>query len=61
MPSYEWECENCDYKELKNFSISKVPKVRTCPHCGEHALYKLIGKGSTFDLKGTGWYYPGIQ
>jgi len=50
-PNYKWECENCDHTEISNYSIAKVPKIRTCSQCGEHALYRLIGTGSMFKLK----------
>ena len=61
MPQYQWECENCDYKEVKVFPITKCPRIRTCSQCGEHALHKLIGTGCMFKMDGNGFFKPGTS
>ena len=57
-PYYNWECENCGHTEVKSYSITKAPKIRTCSQCGEHALYRLIGKGGFIKMDGAKFFQP---
>ena len=59
MPNYTYQCENCDYEELRNYSISGSPKVVTCPECGMHALIRCIGRGSMVKMDGPKFFKDG--
>ena len=54
MPTYDYRCEACE-KEFEIFhSMSKTR--RKCPDCGELRLTRLIGPGSGFIFRGSGFY-----
>lgn len=55
MPTYEYECKQCQHKfeEFQNFS-DKV--LRKCPECGKRSLERLIGSGGAILFKGSGFY-----
>jgi len=47
MPTYEYQCEECDH----NFEIVKMikdPHERVCPKCSEHSLYQVISPPTIF-------------
>ena len=52
MPIYEYECEKCGRFEVMQ-KISE-PALKKHPDCGKK-VQKLIS-GSSFALKGGGWY-----
>ncbi len=54
MPTYEYECEHCGHAfELsQNMSDKTLAK---CPKCGRK-IKRLIGSGSGFIFKGSGFY-----
>ena len=55
MPTYQYECDNCDY----NFEILqsiKDRKLKKCPKCGAFKLFRLIGAGVGIIFKGSGFY-----
>jgi len=54
MPIYEYRCESCG-AELEKLQKISDPPLSECPHCGKHALAKLVS-ASSFRLKGSGWY-----
>lgn len=55
MPTYQYECEQCDhaFEELQSMTDKKL---RKCPECGKLKLVRLIGSGSGIIFKGTGFY-----
>lgn len=55
MPTYEYKCENCDYKFEKMQSIA-ASALRKCPKCGKLSLKRLIGIGAGIIFKGSGFY-----
>lgn len=60
MPNYIYQCEDCNY-EFEEFQTMKSKKLKVCPKCDKKTLVRLIGGGSGFILKGTGFYqndYP---
>jgi len=59
MPTYEYECEKCCKHFDATHKISDPP-VQECPEpdCKGEAK-RLISGGSTFVLKGGGWYKDG--
>lgn len=65
MPVYEWRCLNPDCKspqgEQTNYEYFHINSqdVQRCPKCGSKDAEKLVSRGTSFDLKGGGWYQPG--
>ena len=55
MPTYDYECEACGESTEIFHSITAEPKT-DCPACGKPALKRLIGAGSGFLFKGSGFY-----
>ena len=61
MPCYEYDCDNCGHREIRNYSISGAKKVIECPECKQHSFTKLIGRGCMFKLDGVGFFKPGTS
>jgi putative FmdB family regulatory protein len=55
MPTYEYLCKSCNHEFEITQSI-KDDKLSVCPECQEHSLQRLISGGTSFTLKGGGWY-----
>src|SRR5947209_8641807 len=55
MPTYEYECPACDHKWEQYQSITAEP-IKKCPKCGKNKARRLIGTGSSFIFKGSGFY-----
>lgn len=55
MPTYEYQCANCDYK-FEKFQSMTASALRKCPKCGKAALKRLIGTGAGVIFKGSGFY-----
>lgn len=55
MPTYEYECDECQhaFEHLQSMSDKKLVK---CPNCGKNKLKRLIGGGSGIIFKGSGFY-----
>lgn len=58
VPIYDYRCTQCqkEYDYFHNGPNDKIPK---CPHCGCQHAKKLVSKGTSFQLKGKGWYKDG--
>ena len=54
MPTYEYQCVKCKKRHEAFQSITAKPLVK-CPACGGR-LKRLLGSGSGFLFKGTGFY-----
>lgn len=55
MPTYSYQCKNCDHR-FKKFQSMTARVLRKCPECGETALERLIGTGAAILFKGEGFY-----
>jgi len=55
MPSYAYQCPNCQFTHDKYVQTIKRNNCQKCPKCNE-TMDRLIGGGSGFILKGTGFY-----
>lgn len=55
MPTYEYECDNCQHTFEEFQSMSDKP-LRKCPQCGKLKLQRLIGAGAGIIFKGSGFY-----
>ncbi len=54
MPTYEYQCQKCRKRHEAFQSITAKP-LTTCPKC-RGRLKRLLGVGSCFLFKGTGFY-----
>lgn len=59
MPLYEYRCGACS-GEFEAMSSIKDPPLSECPHCGKREVKRLIS-GSSFVLKGEGWFADGYS
>ncbi len=55
MPTYEYECEACDFR-FERFQSITAGALRKCPRCGRFKLRRLLGTGSAIIFKGPGFY-----
>ncbi len=54
MPTYDYECGACNRHFEIFHSITETRKK--CPKCGQSKLVRLIGPGSGFLFRGSGFY-----
>jgi putative FmdB family regulatory protein len=54
MPTYEYQCRKCRRRHEAFQSITARPLTK-CPACGGK-LQRLLGSGSGFLFKGSGFY-----
>ena len=55
MPTYEYECTNCEHT-LDAFQSMTADRLVTCPECQTDSLKRLIGTGAGIIFKGSGFY-----
>lgn len=55
MPIYDFKCEACNKTVEVRMKISE-PAPEVCQSCGEAKLKKQIASGTSYILKGSGWY-----
>jgi putative FmdB family regulatory protein len=55
MPTYEYQCPDCNQRFEEFQSITAKP-IRICPACGGKKVKRLIGAGSGLIFKGSGFY-----
>ncbi|MDP8212398.1 MAG: zinc ribbon domain-containing protein [Candidatus Zapsychrus exili] len=55
MPTYKYECSNCNYtfEILQSMTDKELEK---CSDCGKKTLQRLIGAGMGVIFKGSGFY-----
>lgn len=63
MPLHDYKCKKCK-KEYEVFytsqsAVEKEEKDEKCPECGSTSKKRLISKGTSFQLKGKGWFSDG--
>lgn len=54
MPTYEYECKNCN-KVFEEFQSIKEKPLEKCPTCNGK-VKRLLSGGTHFIFKGTGFY-----
>jgi len=54
MPTYKYRCQKCKRRHEAFQSITAKPLAK-CPKCGGR-LERLLGSGSGFIFKGSGFY-----
>ncbi|MFT4592477.1 MAG: putative FmdB family regulatory protein [Phycisphaerales bacterium] len=55
MPTYDYQCQNCNH-EFELFQQMSDPVKKKCPECATLKLKRLIGAGSGIMFKGSGFY-----
>ncbi len=55
MPTYEYQCNECQHLFEAFQSITANP-LTECPECKKPALKRLIGAGAGLIFKGSGFY-----
>ena len=55
MPTYDYQCSNCEHQWEEFQSITARPK-RKCPECGKLKAKRMIGPGAGIIFKGSGFY-----
>ncbi len=55
MPTYEYQCGNCEHLFEEYQSITAKP-IKKCPECKKLKLCRLIGGGAGLIFKGSGFY-----
>lgn len=59
MPTYTYACDSCKQEFELEQKISEDP-IKECKFCGQ-AVKRIIVPGSTFQLKGGGWFNQGYN
>jgi putative FmdB family regulatory protein len=54
MPTYEYQCRKC-HRRHEAFQAITAKPLTTCPRC-KGRLKRLIGSGSGFLFRGSGFY-----
>lgn len=54
MPTYEYECIDCNYI-FEEFQRISDPPITTCPNCNGK-IKRIISGGTGFLFKGSGFY-----
>lgn len=55
MPTYDYECDACGYKQEVFQNISD-PLLEKCPKCKKKKFRRLFGAGGGVIFKGSGFY-----
>ena len=55
MPTYDYQCSNCEHAWEAFQSMSARP-LKKCPNCGKQTAKRLIGIGAGVIFKGGGFY-----
>ena len=55
MPTYEYECRDCNH-EFELFQSITAKPITRCPKCKKNKVRRLIGRGSGIIFKGSGFY-----
>jgi len=61
MPRYDYECRACEhaFEFFKHHTDEELPEE--CPECGSDKIEKLVSRGTSFVLKGSGWSRDGYS
>ena len=54
MPTYEYKCDNCEYR-FEVFQAMSDEPIKKCPECGKK-VRRLIFGGAGIIFKGSGFY-----
>lgn len=54
MPTYQYECQQCEHR-FEQFQSITAPPLTACPRCSG-SVTRLISAGAGFIFKGSGFY-----
>ncbi|MBI3999583.1 MAG: zinc ribbon domain-containing protein [Candidatus Omnitrophica bacterium] len=54
MPTYEYECQVCEYP-FERFQSIRAEPIKICPKC-QGSVKRLFGMGAGIIFKGSGFY-----
>jgi len=55
MPTYSYECPDCDHT-FERFQPMSAKPTKVCPSCRKRKVRRLIGSGAGIIFKGSGFY-----
>jgi len=55
MPTYEYQCNECEHR-FEQFQLITAKPIRKCPQCDKNKVRRLIGCGAGVIFKGSGFY-----
>lgn len=63
MPIFNYKCQKCEneyevFYKSQSAVVDEEPK-EVCPKCQSEKKEKLLSVGTSFILKGSGWYKDG--
>ena len=58
LPNYTYICQNCGRAKEEYRPITQRNRIQICSQYGA-TMQKLVGIGSSFNLRGAGWYKGG--
>ena len=56
MPTYDYECTECDHRFEEFLPMRKADKFKVCPECLKMTAERQIGCGGGIIFKGAGFY-----
>lgn len=58
---YTWECKGCKQVQVVDRKMDDIDHGpdEDCPLCGGTDFERIISKGTSFVLSGSGWYNKG--
>lgn len=59
MPIREFKCTECGSVNEEILSMNDETKIMNCSLCGSPAKKVEVPKGTSFQLKGKGWFKDG--
>lgn len=60
MPTYFYGCKRCSHEWEAEQRITDDP-LTACPKCEQESAKRQIAGGTSFALRGSGWYRDGYQ
>ena len=61
MPLYSYKCSECGFEDdYLERTIDQTPFPKKCPKCDKDTFFRMVSKGTSFQLKGDGWYKPSV-
>jgi putative FmdB family regulatory protein len=63
MPVYSYACRSCNHEfdvfYTSQAAVKREEKSEKCPRCESKKKKRAVSKGTSFILKGNGWFKTG--